>query len=39
MIADDEVMKVITNQKVKTQRFPAVFIYLFSTEIKPQTIM
>jgi len=26
MITDDEVMKVITNQKVKTQHFPAVFI-------------
>ena len=28
MIADDEMMKVVTNQKVKTQHFPAVFIYL-----------
>jgi len=29
MITDDEVMKAITNQKVKTQHFPAVFVYLF----------
>ena len=28
MIADEEVKKVITNQKVKTQHFLWVFIYL-----------